>query len=171
MTQWIAGVDQSLTYTAVVCMSVDAWDTQQPWALIHSSSVHTLPCQTLKSEVGRRAYIADELVKFLRRHDIHHVALESPAYAAYQQKHTLPLLAIMLDRIVAAGMEPWIAPQTQARKLLLGDCGRKKGYLKVRVRKVLGEPPDSRPWGYDESDALCVANWLISELGGKALAA
>jgi len=168
---WIAGVDQSLSYTAVVCVPLDVWERTEPWALIRSSSVQTRPCVTLAGEVSRRAYLAEELVKFLHKFSVHHVALESPAYRAHMQKHTLPLLAIMLDRIVAAGMEPWIAPQTQARKLLLGDCGRKKGDLKVRVRKTLGEPPDSSPWGYDESDALCVANWLISELGGRALAA
>lgn len=167
---WIAGVDQSVRHTAVVCLPTDVWQTPEPWALIRSSAFVGPAPTTLHGQARWRAYVADELHRFCRMHDCRHVFFESPA--GFDRGRQLGhMLAVMLDRVVRANMQAWEVKQHLIRGLLLGDLKRKgKDHPKVRVFNTFGRPPDGRDWGMDEADALAVANWGIHELGGVALA-
>lgn len=170
---WLAGVDQSVRHTAVVCLPLDVWQTPEPWALIRSTSFPGPIATTLQGRAQWRGRMADKVVGFCRSCDVRHVFFESPAYGGSKLGFELgQLLGVMLDRIVLGGMQPWLAWQASVRKLLLGDLKRKgRDHPKVRVYNTFGPPTDGRDWGMDEADALAAANWGIHELGGVALAA
>ncbi len=97
------------------------------------------------------------------------VAIESLPTRAFSTVGLAELHGVVRSSMHLAGFRVYTAPQSTARKLILGALppkDRKK--ITIETIRSFNECSD---WGEDECDAFVAANWLCAELGMPFLAA
>jgi Holliday junction resolvasome RuvABC endonuclease subunit len=163
----LLGIDLGTRACAAVAVPL-AWDGQ--WGRVRSIVVGE-PLRRDASDaerVRRTETIAARLVAFARETGAGQAWIESPAYSQNTAAHVLGALrGVVSLELVRAGIDIRTAPMASARKLLLGKLPRSD--VKVAVFQALraaGAPFETT----DEADAMCAANWGLSEAGGHCFA-
>jgi Holliday junction resolvasome RuvABC endonuclease subunit len=159
----LLGLDLSLNASAAVAVPLD-WDGD--WSRVRSCVVgERLRRDASDAERARRTEtIAARLVAFARSTGATKVFVEGYAYGLKTSAHSLGELGgVVRLELVRAGIELVTVPMQTARKLLLGKCPREGA--KVAVAEAL-KAAGARFETLDEFDAMAVANWGLSEVGG-----
>lgn len=169
MVEMVLGLDLSLRGAGLVAVPTD-WDGR--WERVRRATVgHALKRDASEADrIGRLVRLSAEVVSFAERHACTHAVVEQYAFSSrHAQSHSLGELGgvvkVLLTERCRIPVE--VVPPASARKLVLGKLPRKD--VKIATRAALtrmGMPTD---WTADEADALVVANWKLSELGGYAL--
>lgn len=160
----LLGLDLSVTAAAAVAVPTD-WDGA--WPRVCSLVVgEKLRRDATDAERARRCEtIATRLVAFARETGASVAWIESPAYSQNTAAHVLGALrGVVTLELVRAGIDVRTAPMASARKLLLGKLPRAD--VKVAVHTALRTAGAPRDWTLDVSDAMCAANWGLSETAG-----
>lgn len=166
----ILGIDLSLARTAAVAIPTD-WDGQWQRVAEMSEGANLPRNATDLERVERVATIASRLVRFAQAHNAEQAWIESYAFGGSFMAHTLGELGgVVKHELARAGLELRTVNMGSARKLLLGKIPRGKGAAKDAVQRVLVAAGLPFRWKPDEFDALVVANWAMSELGGFCFA-
>jgi len=159
----LLGLDLSLRASAAVAVPLD-WDGD--WSRVRSCIAgENLRKHASDAERARRTEtIAARLVGFARTAGATHAFVEGYAYGLGTAAHALGELGgVVRLELVRAGLVLHTVPMNTARKLLLGRCPREGA--KVAVAEAL-RAAGGRLETLDEYDAMAVANWGLSELGG-----
>jgi len=181
-TPRVLGLDLSLTATGLVLMAGD-WDGN--WSSIHRGKLEPkIPRDATENErIERIVKISNSVLAFAKDHRPTHLVVEQYAMRSVPGRshtHAIGELGGLVKAALrhALGLSIVAVAPATARKLLLGKLPptrAKKGGPKPPKQKdvvfqtlrTMGMPDD---WSADQADAFVVANWLLSGLGGYALA-
>jgi hypothetical protein len=177
----IAGIDPSLTacLCAVAEFSGDPWfGSWDPYAWDVWGSKLDRPTPEMK--VDRIIAIVSGVVPWMVSMGVTHAFMEA-GVRAFNVQQLAGLRDCIRVECRRAGIVIRDAPLSSARKLLLGfnPPGKPKNPKpgaapwvdpKVLVAQALTAAGIRFQGSYDLTDALCVLNWGVSELGGIALA-
>jgi Holliday junction resolvasome RuvABC endonuclease subunit len=163
----VLGLDLSLTAAAAVSVPCD-WDGR--WSRVRSVVVgERLRRDASDLERAKRTEtIAARLVAFAQANGATVAYLESYGYAMRTSAHSLGEVGgVVRLELVRAGLDIRTANMGSARKLLLGKVPRSDAKVAVYTAlRAAGAPLETA----DETDAMCAANWGLSELGGFCFA-
>lgn len=160
----VMGLDLSLTAAAGVAAPLD-WDGD--WHRVRSCVVgEKLRRDATDAERARRTEtIALQLTRFARSVGATHAFVEGYAFG---RKNQLPQLGelggVVKLALLREGVTLATVPPATARKLLLGKVPRSDA--KEAVAAALWAAGAPRSWSHDETDAMAVLNFGMSELGG-----
>jgi hypothetical protein len=163
----LLGLDLSLAASAAVAVPLD-WDGQ--WSRVRSCVAgEKLRKDASDAERARRTEtIAARLVGFARTVCATSAWVEGYAFGGSTHAHSLGELGgVVRLELVRAGIELHTVNMGTARKFLLGKCP--PAGAKVAVCEAF-RAAGARFETLDEYDAMAVANWGLSELGGYCFA-
>lgn len=163
----LIGLDLSLAASAAVAVPLD-WDGdfRRVQSLVIGEKLDK--GAPLAERAHRTERIASRIVTFARSVGATHAWIEQYAYSQANAAHSLGELGGVTKLFfVNAGIEINTVTASQARKLLLGNNPRKGA--KVAVAEAL-RAAGARFDTLDEYDAMCVANFGLSELSGFCFA-
>jgi hypothetical protein len=162
----VGGLDPSLVAMAATTAPLD-WAGQ--WSLIERGSWgYSLKRDASERErIVRCERVARAAVDFLVAHQVEVAYLESYGYSQPNYAHSLGELGGILRLfMLEAGIDIRIANMSSARKLLLGYVPRSGKDAKEAVWEALQAAGGQCFDRLDETDAFCVLNWGMKDLGG-----
>lgn len=158
----ILGLDLSPTASAAVVVPLD-WAGD--WCCIARLTVgESLPRNATDTARAKRCEsIAMKLVDFATSHGVTQAWIEGYAFRRADQAHTIAEVGgVVRVELVRAGIEVRSVPASSARKLLLGKVPKSDPKAAVYAAlRAAGAPIET----FDEGDALCVANFGLSDAG------
>lgn len=164
MQHFVVGIDPSLSKTAIAVCPLD-WGGD--WTKVSIKEFPTEPNgDGPAARMARCNQIAGEALQWLMRTSLRpmgtrsHMFIEDYAFRQTFRSHHLGELGGILRSNLMVEHEVGIAA---ARKLLLGKAPRKGA--KVAAYEAL-VAAGGKFLSLDESDAMCVCNYGLSELGG-----
>lgn len=163
------GLDLSLTSPGICIIPLD-WDCDMRRVQV----AHFKTPEPDGTDYGRALrlrqlshWIAKQLASIVGEIDC---AIESlPTHNAFAIAPLAELHGVVRLHLLDELIETHIAPQSAARKLLLGALPKKD--VKVIVAATVRSISGCASWTGDECDAFVVANWLLCELGAPFMTA
>jgi Holliday junction resolvasome RuvABC endonuclease subunit len=164
----LMGLDLSLRCSGIV-VADRGWGGD--WAKVRSWTfgVKLLSGACEMERIGRLRAIRDRILELVHDHKVDTAWIESYAWGAAQGKELGELGGVVKVALADAGVLVRISNQSSARKLLLGHVPRRGPDAKRAVHQALtiaGATFETE----DESDAFCVLNWGMSEVGEQCFA-
>jgi hypothetical protein len=157
----VIGIDPSVRATAIVAVPLD-WGGD--WEKVKTRVVKGAPASVLYDRVMRNRRIIQEVAEFLAGKGQASAFIEDYAYSMTNRAHHLGELGGMLREVVCMSVpEVTEVVVSRARKVLLGKLP--KNNQKRAVHEALWEA-GARFKTIDEYDAMCIANYGLSTLGG-----
>lgn len=170
-SDYVAGIDLSLTGAAAVIIDVEAFATMDWGAIVDAGRFGSSLVRDADplARVERLRMITDAVTRMLRRWNVADAFVEDYSFGLAQGAHQLGeiggavKLAAFADGIVLRPVN-----HSTARKLLLG-VGSGKGIKEATHAALRGAGVPDRLRSGDELDAFVIANYGLSELGHPAL--
>ena len=174
---YVFGFDLSLTAPAVVAVPLN-WKPGD-WKRVKSWLTHPTPPKTddLEGQMMRynliAAWVLQCVLSIAGKHDVR-LFVEQYAFSKNnaQASKLMELGGIVRMRMYEYGGPKGlmqVVASASARKLLLGKIPRGKGVQKLAVQRYLFDAGAPKTWEENICDAMAVANFGLSEAGGKAL--
>jgi len=171
--RWVIGFDLSLTAPAAVALPLN-WRPGD-WSKVRASILHPEAPKTDDVRGQLERYLKVEVWAIARctGYNIAGIFIEQYAYSK-NNAHASRLMelggTVRTALFESVGVVPVTVATASARKLLLGEIPRGTGTQKPAVQDALfNKCKAPKTWGEDICDALAVANFGLSEMGGAAL--